>query len=207
MRERYLEVFDKLWIDCLNGDKYRTGKLTPEGEPDPSIFSTEHNREGIQVGTAIAVFVRRAEHGGGGEVRFRNLWGAKKRRVLEDTKRQDGKSLYHLLSPALELGLPLMPAEVASGYVSWPLLTELFPVSFPGVKTSRDNALVDIDRDRLIRRMERYFDDRVSAFGHRIFRSGIDDRHEHVQCKGDTHGAYGPRVPRAERGQILLPSI
>ena len=161
MRERYLEVFDKLWIDCLNGDKYRTGKLTPEGEPDPSIFSTEHNREGIQVGTAIAVFVRRAEHGGGGEVRFRNLWGAKKRRMLEETKSQDGKSLYQLLSPALELGLPLMPGQVASGYVSWPLLTELFPVSFPGVKTSRDNALVDIDRDRLIRRMERYFDDRV----------------------------------------------
>lgn len=53
MRERYLEVFDRIWIDCLNGDKYKTGKLTPEGEPDPSVFSTEWNREGIQVGTAI----------------------------------------------------------------------------------------------------------------------------------------------------------
>ncbi|HUI18400.1 MAG TPA: DNA methyltransferase, partial [Alphaproteobacteria bacterium] len=75
MRERYLEVFDKIWVDCLNGDKYRTGKLTPEGEPDPSVFSTEHNREGIQVGTAITLLVRRAEHGSAGEVRFRNLWG------------------------------------------------------------------------------------------------------------------------------------
>jgi hypothetical protein len=28
MRERYLDVFDKIWIDCLNGDKYKTGKLT-----------------------------------------------------------------------------------------------------------------------------------------------------------------------------------
>ena len=54
MRERYLDVFDRIWIDCLNGDKYKTGKLTPDGKPDPSIFSTEHNREGIQVGTAIA---------------------------------------------------------------------------------------------------------------------------------------------------------
>ena len=41
MRERYLEVFDGIWIDCLNGDKYKTGKLTPDGKPDPSIFSTE----------------------------------------------------------------------------------------------------------------------------------------------------------------------
>jgi very-short-patch-repair endonuclease len=59
MRERYLEAFDRIWIDSLNGDKYRTGKLTPEGDPDPSVFSTEFNREGIQVGTAIALMVRR----------------------------------------------------------------------------------------------------------------------------------------------------
>ena len=59
MRERYLEAFDRIWIDCLNGDKYKTGKLTPEGEPDPSVFSTEFNREGIQVGTAISLLVVR----------------------------------------------------------------------------------------------------------------------------------------------------
>ena len=57
MRERYLEAFDHIWIDCLNGDKYKTGKLTPEGEPDPSVFSTELSREGIQVGTAISLLV------------------------------------------------------------------------------------------------------------------------------------------------------
>ena len=66
MRERYLEVFDRIWIDCLNGDKYKTGKLTPEGEPDPSIFSTEFNREGIQVGTAIALLLRREKSIGTG---------------------------------------------------------------------------------------------------------------------------------------------
>lgn len=47
MRERYLEVFDRIWIDSLNGDKYKTGKLTPEGEPDPSVFSTEWNRDRV----------------------------------------------------------------------------------------------------------------------------------------------------------------
>ena len=33
--------------------------------------------------------------------------------------------------------------------IDWPSLTELFPASFPGVKTSRDAFLVDIDLDRL----------------------------------------------------------
>ena len=40
MRERYLEAFDAIRIDCLNGDKYKTGKVAPDGSPDPSIFST-----------------------------------------------------------------------------------------------------------------------------------------------------------------------
>ena len=57
MRERYLDAFDRVWIDCLNGDKYKTGKVTPDGQPDPSVFSTEFNREGIQVGTAVALMV------------------------------------------------------------------------------------------------------------------------------------------------------
>jgi hypothetical protein len=82
MRERYLDVFDKIDIDCLNGDKYKTGKLTPEGEPDPSVFSTEFNREGIQVGTAISTLVKRADGGGvtkDGKVQFRHFWGRNKR--------------------------------------------------------------------------------------------------------------------------------
>ena len=35
-------------------------------------------------------------------------------------------------------------------------------MSFPGVKTSRDDFLVDIDRDRLESRLRVYFDKRVS---------------------------------------------
>ena len=54
MRERYLEAFDLIRIDNLNGDKYRTGKVAPDGSPDPSIFSTADDPVGIQVGTAIA---------------------------------------------------------------------------------------------------------------------------------------------------------
>ena len=38
MREHYLEAFDAIRIDCLNGDKYKTGKVAPDGSPDPSIF-------------------------------------------------------------------------------------------------------------------------------------------------------------------------
>jgi predicted helicase len=78
MRERYLEAFDVVMIDNLNGDKYKTGKTTPDGKPDPSIFSTEFNREGIQVGTAIATLVRKPQHEDAKTVHFRHLWGTGK---------------------------------------------------------------------------------------------------------------------------------
>ena len=61
MRQRFLSEFDALWFDCLNGDSRETGKLTPDGKPDPSVFSTEYNREGIRVGTAICLMVRKEQ--------------------------------------------------------------------------------------------------------------------------------------------------
>ncbi|MFL6210272.1 MAG: type ISP restriction/modification enzyme [Pyrinomonadaceae bacterium] len=165
MRERYLEVFDEIWIDSLNGDKHETGKLTPDGKPDPSVFSTRFNREGIQVGTAISLLVRREDHAEAHGVKFRQFWGKSKKEDLLDSLSDEGGASAHPyteLTPAVELGLPFMPLEVEKDYLSWPLLPELFPVSFPGVKTSRDDVLVDIDRDRLVVRMEHYFDPKIN---------------------------------------------
>ncbi len=163
MREKYLDVFDSIWIDCLNGDKYRTGKLTPDGAPDPSVFSTELNREGIQVGTAIALLVRTiGEHEPATEISFRNLWGKEKRAQLAAEATGSSVPQYQHFKPRLELGLPFNGANVGTHYLSWPLLPELFPVSFPGVQSSRDDLVVDIDKERLLLRMGQYFNRGVS---------------------------------------------
>ena len=53
MRERYLEEFDAIRIDCLNGDKYKTGKVAPDGSPDPSIFSTKGDRSAFKLGRRL----------------------------------------------------------------------------------------------------------------------------------------------------------
>jgi hypothetical protein len=58
MRKRLLSEFDRIWVDNLNGSKFETGKVAPDGTPDPSVFSTESNREGIQVGTAVTLLVK-----------------------------------------------------------------------------------------------------------------------------------------------------
>ena len=47
-------------------------------------------------------------------------------------------------------------------WFDWPALADLFPVSFPGINTSRDGFLVDVDLDRLRARVGDYFDPDVS---------------------------------------------
>ena len=163
MRERYLEAFDAVRIDCLNGDKYKTGKVAPDGSPDPSIFSTDGDPVGIQVGTAIATLVRKADHSPTDKIGFRHLWGRAKPATLIATAEAEPGALYEGLKPVQPLGLPFVPTAVSDDWFDWPALPDLFPVSFPGVQTGRDTFLVDIDLDRLKERVGDYFN---TALGH-----------------------------------------
>jgi len=166
LRERFLEAFDHIWIDNLNGDKYATGKTTPDGRPDPSVFSTPFNREGIQVGAAVALLARTTagaptEPLSDAVVRYRDFWGKDKRAELAaiaDQPEPTTGPAYETLLPNPALGLPFKPRAVAAEYLTWPTLPEVFPFYSQGLKTSRDEVLVDIDRDKLEQRMNIYFD-------------------------------------------------
>ena len=162
MRERYSEAFDAVRIDCLNGDKYKTGKVAPNGAPDPSIFSTPGDPVGIQVGTAITTLVRKANHAPAEAVGFRHLWGQAKREALEETAETAPSALYERIKPVLPLGLPFAPTAVSEGWFVWPALPDLFPASFSAIKTNRDAFLVDIDLPRLKKRITDYFDPNIS---------------------------------------------
>ena len=163
MREHYLEAFDAIRIDCLNGDKYKTGKTTPDGEPDPSVFSTPGNPVGIQVGTAITTLVRKSDHKLTEKIGFRNLWGTTKLADLTAAAEARPGDLYDSVEPNLPLGLPFAPTTMNDGWPGWPSLPDLFPASFPGVKTSRDRFLVDMDLDKLKARVKDYFDSPTST--------------------------------------------
>ena len=158
MRERFLEAFDTIRIDCLNGDKYKTGKTAPDGAPDPSIFSTPEDPVGIQVGTAITTLVRKAEHAATETVDFRHLWGRSKLKALTATAETEPEAIYQRFQPDPSLRLPFAETLMSSAWTHWPSLPDLLPSSFPGVKTNRDVFLVDIDKDLLEARVADYFD-------------------------------------------------
>ena len=193
MRERYLEAFDAIRIDCLNGDKYRTGKVAPDGTPDPSIFSTEGAPVGIQVGTAITTLVRKTQHKPASAVGFRHLWGQAKPHTLMSTANGIPETLYEAIEPRLPLGLPFVRTAVSEDWFDSPALPELFPVFFPGVQTGRDVFLVDIDLDRLIERVNDYFN---PALGH----DEIARRYPRVMTNTARFGARKVRETLLKRG-------
>lgn len=161
MRERYIEVFDRISIDCLNGDKYKTGKLTLRVILIPVSFQL-NKIPSIQVGTAIAMLVRRKRHSRATAVLYRDFWGREKRAELLRSAVITRERSYERLSPSARAGFPFMPRHVGSAYMEWPSLPELLPVSFPGVKTSRDTFLVAISRSELDERLDNYFDPKIS---------------------------------------------
>ena len=193
MRERYLEAFDEIRIDCLNGDKYRTGKVAPDGSPDPSIFSTEGDPVGIQVGTAIATLVRRADHTPAAGVGFRHLWGRSKRTDLTATAEAALEALYEEITPVLPLGLPFTQTAVTAEWFDWPALPDLLPTAFPGVQTARDAFLVDIDLNQLSTRIADYFDAQI---GH----EEIARRYPRVMATTARFDARAVRNALVERG-------
>lgn len=163
MRQRFLAEFDTLWFDCLNGDSRETGKLTPDGKPDPSIFSTEYNREGIRVGTVVGLMVRQPERAKNPKVFFRQFWGVNKGKdIVESLEAKDLNKAYEQVTPVTSNRHSFCPSRVATEYQTWPALPALCaaPPS-NGLMEKRAGALIDIDAAALEKRMRMYFDPSV----------------------------------------------
>lgn len=173
-RECLLSEFDALWFDCMNGDSRETGKRTPWGAADPSVFSTEYNPAGIRTGTAIGLLVRREPGQRDGEpvVRYRDFWGVDKRRELVASLCDERGQLkipaefdhqYRAVIPSPLNRYSFRPLNISTSYQSWPLVTDLCAEPpHNGLMEKRGGALINMGREELERRMRMYYDRAVS---------------------------------------------
>ena len=165
MRESMLRSFHEVWIDNLNGDKYRTGKVIPKGIPgagtaDQSVFSTEADPRGIQTGVAIGTFLKKGPETTAPDktvVHYRDFWGraaVKRERLLNDDKAPP----YERLTPTRQNRWRLAPHAEAAGYDAWPSLEDIFPTRMQGVNPNRGitGAVIDVAEGVLAKRMADY---------------------------------------------------
>lgn len=176
VRQRFLSEYDRLWIDNMNGDSRETGKHTPDGKPDPSVFSTEYNKAGIRVGTAISLLVRKPEREGETLVRFRQFWGSSKRAdLLNSLNAPNINSDYQSLQPVQDNRYSFRPSDVSRDYLGWPRLIDVFEEMFVGLEECRGGALIDIDKDQLKLRMQKYLDQNVDWGSLRSLKTGLTE--------------------------------
>ena len=160
MREHLTKSFNRVWIDNLNGDSRETGKTTPDGRPDPSVFSTPYNREGIRKGAAVALLVRNESEPLTRQVKYRDWWGSSKREDLLASLQETHREMhYTTVQPDKSNLFSLRPGQSGALYSAWPTLAELAahaPIN--GLMEKRGGALIDIAKDPLDTAMRQYFD-------------------------------------------------
>ena len=168
MRERYLEAFDAVRIDNLHGDRI-ISEYAPDGRTSETVFALRGQSPGIKVGTSIALLSRSGtvvDSSTIGRILYRDFHQARaderRQALLDSLDAPEINAGYSALEPNLRLGLPFKPMAVSKHWFDWPALPDLFPVFFPGVKTDRDEFLVDIKFDQLKARVDDYFDDALS---------------------------------------------
>ena len=175
MRRSLLSNFNAVWVDNLNGDKYRTGKIIPKGLPgagtrDDSAFTTNMDPRGIQPGTAIVTWVKQVGKRTKPEetrILYRDFWGpaALKRQgliaSLPSGTPPKGSTVpnYEEVNSLKENRWRLAPKTIEGGFEAWPSLEELFPTTFQGINHNRglDGGIIDTDHAALVDRLHRYF--------------------------------------------------
>ena len=163
MRERYLEAFDVIRIDNLHGDRI-ISEYAPDGRTSETVMALQGQSPGIKVGTAITLLTRTGgltAATGKDRILYRDFDQAKaverRQSLIDSLNAAEIDAGYTALEPELELGLPFKRTAISADWAEWPAMPDLLPVSFPGVKTSRDKLLVDIDLDKLKARITGYF--------------------------------------------------
>ncbi len=166
MRERYLETFDAIRIDNLHGDRI-ISEYAPDGHTSETVFALQGQSPGIKVGTSITLLSKASvAESTDKRILYRDFHQARaserRQALLDSLDASHIDSGYSPLDCNISLGLPFKPMAVSDDWQEWPSLPDLFPTSFPGVKTSRDGFLVDVDLDRLKQRIADYFNTDLS---------------------------------------------
>ena len=209
VRKRFLSEFQHVWIDCLNGDSRETGKRTPDGQPDPSIFSTEYNKAGIRLGTSIGLFAKTSVKDGQAVVHYRDFWGADKRTLLLKTLEDESNfnDQYELANPHPDNRFSFRPTKPGLAYQLWPSVTELSalePIS--GLQEMRRGALLSHDRTALEERIENYLNPSVDWDTFAALKTGLSKpagRFDPPKARGKIQGGTSFDKKRIMRYAIL----
>jgi predicted helicase len=152
MRQSLMQSFDEIYILDLHGNSLKKEK-SPDGSKDENVFD-------IQQGVAVALFIKRK--GLKKKISHSEVWGIREVKYdwlnkhnikITKWKTIKPKSVFYLFIPRDE--------GLLKAYERYPKITDVFPVNSVGIVTSRDNFVIDLDRNALKRRIMQFRDKKM----------------------------------------------
>jgi hypothetical protein len=147
MRQSLMKTFNEIYILDLHGNSLKK-ETTPEGSKDENVFD-------IRQGVAIALFVKQKDKKGC-KVFHADLYGF--REVKYDWLNNNFKANnYKPIQPESPYYfLVKRDTEKIKEYLTWKSINELFPINSVGIVTSRDEFVIDFDKNTLKNRIAQW---------------------------------------------------
>lgn len=152
MRQSLMQSFDEIYLLNLHGNSLKKEKC-PDGSKDQNVFD-------IQQGVAIALFVKKK--GLKKTISHSELWGIRDDKYDWLNAKDVKTTKWKRIKPKSEFYLFIPRDEgLLEQYQGYPKITDIFPVNSVGVVTSRDNFVIDSDRNALKRRILQFRDKKL----------------------------------------------
>ncbi|MBM4146065.1 MAG: DNA methyltransferase [Nitrospira sp.] len=152
MRKSLMETFDEIYILDLHGNSLKKEKC-PDGSKDENVFD-------IQQGVAIALFIKK--RGRKKAILHSEIWGRREDKYNWLTQNDLTTARWKPLSPKSEFYLFVPRDErLSKVYETYWKITDIFPVNSVGIVTSRDEFVIDFNKDKLRRRILQFRDKKL----------------------------------------------
>ena len=152
MRRSLMETFDEIYLLDLHGNSLKKERC-PDESKDENVFD-------IQQGVAIALFIKKK--GLEKRISHSEIWGLREKKhdwlnrhdiKTTEWKKITPKSEFYLFTPRNE--------KLLKQYEVYPKITDIFPINSVGIVTSRDDFVIDFDREKLLRRIRQFRDKKL----------------------------------------------
>jgi len=145
MRQSLMKTFDEIFILDLHGNSLKK-EISPDGSKDENVFD-------IMQGVAIVTFVK-FKKTSGKKIFHNDLFGTRSKKYSWLSNNEFSRTTYSEInstSPFYFL-IPRDTTKIAH-YFNWPRITDIFPVNSVGIVTSRDDFVIDWEKNTLENRI------------------------------------------------------
>lgn len=155
MRQSLMKSFNDIYLLDLHGNSLKK-EICPDGSKDENVFD-------IQQGVAIALFIKKRNVKERCKVYHYEKWGLRENKYTWLLKNDINTTKWKKLSPKTGFYFFIPRDEkLSKTYEKYLKVTDIFPINCVGIVTSRDNFVIDFNKDSLKARIMEFRNKAVS---------------------------------------------